>query len=237
MKRYLPIFAVVAVVLCGCKKDKIPNQNNSNNIKITLVSGNNQTADVGYPTQDSIVVKITQNGAPAANYDVQFIGSGCNEDLVTDLHTKSDGTVKYAWLMASNQGQQTLRAVAVNGNTRVDSVTVTATATAAIGVEPRSACIPNPGGIPRRILQLSTGRLITCFGVQTSIRYSDDNGQSWLPLKAFGADHTVVSIATTPQDELFAATETEGVFYSKDAGTTWTDITPTTFNKKDFIHI
>jgi hypothetical protein len=236
LTKLIHVIAILTLLDCSCSKKNNPTPvSPANNYKITLVSGNNQTAAIGYPLNDSIVVKVTLNGAPASNYDVQFIGSGCNEDLITDLHTKADGTVKYLWLMASNQGLQTLKAVAKNGNQRVDSVNVNATAISNSGMAVRSACTPNPGGVPERILQLSTGRLIACFYTQTSIRYSDDNGLSWYPIKSFGASHTVLWIATTPQDEIFAATLDDGVFYSKDAGNTWNDISPSNFSKQGIV--
>jgi len=228
MNKYA-IVLIGSLLFYGCKKDNIV-KNTSDNIKITLVSGSNQTAAIGYPLNDSIVVKVTKNGAPASNYDVQFIGSGCNEDLVTDLHTKTDGTVKYAWLMASDQGLQTLRAVAVMNNQRVDSLTVNATAIKPVGVPLRSACTPAP---PETLVQLSTGRIFACFYTKTSIRYSDDEGVSWHPLTGFGSSHSISRIAVSPQDEIFAAAD-DGIFYSKDAGVSWANITPASIANPGF---
>jgi len=239
MKTFKPFYAIALLtsLLFSCSKSK----NNptpapiTSTVKITLVSGNNQNAAIGYSVADSIVVKVTDNGTPASNYDVQFIGSGCNEDLVTDVKTRADGTAKYLWSMASNLGTQTLNAVAINQNHRLDSISISATAVAPVGLAPKSACIPNPGYELERIIQLNSGRLIASFYLQASLRYSDDNGTSWYPVKSFGANHFVASIATSPQDEIFVATKNEGVFYSKDAGNTWSDISPPTFNKADLI--
>ena len=221
MKKYA-IILISSLLLYGCKKENTVKNTPTDIIKITLVSGSNQTAAVGYPLTDSIVVKVTKNGTPASNYDVQFIGSGCNEDLVIDLHTKADGTVKYSWFMASDQGQQTLRAVAVANNQRVDSLTVNAIAIKPVAVPTRSACTP---GSPETLAQLSTGRIIACFYTKTSIRYSDDEGVSWHPLTGFGSSHSISRIAVSPQDEIFAAAD-DGIFYSKDAGVSWANITP-----------
>jgi hypothetical protein len=232
MTKYFLILTLMLLLL-GCKKDKV-SQKNSDNVKIELISGNNQTAAIGYYLADSIVVKVTLNGAPAVNYDVQFIGSGCNEDMVTDLHTNGAGSVTYYWSLSEQLGPQILRAVVIDGPNRIDSVKVAANAVNASDkfLQPKSACAP---ANTQRILQLSTGRLIACFtDLETGLRYSDDDGQSWHALKGFNLSKVVLSIAATPNDELFAATEDKGIFYSKDAGNTWVDITPSSYNKQEF---
>ncbi|MGZ3750394.1 MAG: hypothetical protein ACXVB0_11595 [Mucilaginibacter sp.] len=236
MHKSLHLLAIYCILLYGCSKNNPNPQNTNNNIvKINLVSGNNQTSGVGNPLNDSIVVKVLNNSSPLANCAVQFTGSGCNDDLTTELHTGADGTVKYLWRLAANQGSQTLKIVAVNSGKRADSVNASATATSAAGMLRMSACTPNPGSNAESICRLSTGRLLACFAAKTSIRYSDDNGLSWNPVKGFGANHSVALIATSPQDEIFAATIGEGVFYSKDGGSTWTNITPPAFNPDDII--
>jgi hypothetical protein len=221
MSKYA-IILISSLLFYGCKKETTTKNTPSDIIKITLVSGSNQTAAIGYTLVDSIVVKVTKNGAPASSYNVEFIGSGCNKDLITELQTKTDGTVKYSWQMASDQGLQTLKAVAIVNNQRVDSITVNATATKPVGLPARSACTPS---FPETLVELSTGRIIACFYTKTSIRYSDDEGVSWHPLTGFGASHSVSRIAVSPQDEIFVAAD-DGIFYSKDAGTSWANITP-----------
>ncbi|MDF2430860.1 MAG: hypothetical protein JWP44_491 [Mucilaginibacter sp.] len=227
--------AILLFLFFGCKKSSNNPVPVNSNAKLSLVSGSNQSAAIGYWLKDSIVVKVTNNGLPVSNVDIQFIGSGCNEDLITDVKTKADGTAKYFWILAANQGTQTLDAVAIIQNERIDSIAINATAVSSAGQPLRSACTPNPGGQAQRILRLSTGRLIACFPGKTSMRYSDDNGKSWNPIKSFGPNYTVAWITTSPQDEIFAATTGDGIFYSKDAGNTWTNITPSTFNKQDKI--
>lgn len=230
--------AVASLLLFGCSKsNNNPTPTTTDNYKISVVSGNNQTAAIGYSLKDSIVVKVTDNAQIVSGIQVQFIGSGCNEDLVANATTKSDGTAVHYWSLAGDQGPQTLRAVIIAAGKRVDSVNVNATAVPAfsLGLRAMSACVPNPGAAATRILQLSTGRLLACFPVKAAIRYSDDDGSTWKALTGFGTSHYVVDLAISPTDEIFAATENDGIFYSKDAGNTWTDISPATFNKSDVV--
>jgi len=229
--KLLPAIAIL-FFLGGCSKSKNnPTPVTNDVIKINLVSGLNQTGQIGYMLSDSIVVKVTDNGNPVSGYDVQFIGSGCNSDLATDVNTKADGTAVYHWALAANAGAQTLKAVAVSQGKRIDSVAINATAVGSSGMPAKSAC--TPGGFPENIVSLSTGRLLACFYTQTSIRYSDDNGISWNPLKGFGANHTVLLLVTTPQDEIFAATDGDGVFYSSDGGSSWSNVSPPGLTKQD----
>ncbi|MFI5159431.1 MAG: hypothetical protein ACHQF4_11235 [Sphingobacteriales bacterium] len=228
--------AILTLLDCSCSKKNNPTPPSpANNYKITLVSGNTQTGAIGYGLKDSIMIKVTDNGNAASNVQVQFIGSGCNEDLATNVNTKANGSASYYWTLSADQGQQTLRAVIIAGGKRIDSTNASATAVtaAALALPQKSACTPNPGSEATRILQLSTGRLLACFPGKTSIRYSDDDGVSWNPLTGFGSKHSVAAMAISPQDEIFVAAENEGVFYSKDAGNTWADISPPTFDKTD----
>jgi hypothetical protein len=236
MKTLKP-FSVAVILLFlffSCHKSSNNPAPVNTNVTISLVSGNNQTAQVGYLLPDSIVVKVTSDGSPVSGYKVQFVGSGCNEDLVSNINTKTDGTAVYYWSMAANSGTQTLRAIAIGGEQRIDSVFISANAVTTAGNAAKSACTPS-GGYAESIVKISTGRLLACFSVTASIRYSDDNGISWNPLTGFGANHTVVTMVTTPQDGIFAATTDAGIFYSNDAGNTWTNVSPPGLNKQSYV--
>ena len=238
MRLIKPFHLTAILILLGysCSKKNNPTPPPIDNYNITLVSGNNQTAAIGYGVKDSIVVKVTDNGNAASSVQVQFVGSGCNEDLVTNVNTKGDGSATYYWTLAADQGQQTLRAVIIAGGKRVDSTSASATAVTAtsLALPLKSACIP-PNVAPESIVGLTTGQLLSCFNEMTSIRYSNDNGLSWSPLTGFGASHKVVLLATSPKNEILAATSDEGVFYSKDAGSTWLNISPPAFDKQDVV--
>jgi photosystem II stability/assembly factor-like uncharacterized protein len=242
----LIFIAIFGILNYGCSKSSNnpkPTTKNNSTIKISLVSGNGQNAQIGYPLPDSIYVKVTNNGNAASGYAVQFIGSGCNEDLVANISTKSDGTAAYSWAMAGNGGAQTLNAVVVQNGQRIDSVAANATASTVLVNPAKSACTPNIvitnkviTGIAEHFVRLSTGRLLACFDVITSIRYSDDNGATWNPLKGFGASNWVTQLAVTPQNGIFAATATAGIFYSADAGNNWKNVSPPGFNMQNGVY-
>jgi len=234
MPKSLLIFTVFLSLLYSCSKDNHKPTPQTIPIKISLLSGDNQSSGIGFPVNDSILVKVTQNGSPLGNVVVQFTGSGCNSDLSFQLKTKADGTVKYLWRLAANQGSQTLSAVAMDGNTKADSVIIHATATSPGPGGSISACTPY-NSEPINIVSLSTGRLLSCFSGNNSLRYSDDNGVSWNPVKGLGASHSILGVVTSPTDEIFVTTKADGIFYSKDLGSTWTDITPANFNKSEYI--
>jgi photosystem II stability/assembly factor-like uncharacterized protein len=234
MHKLLFIPVVFLLLLCSCsKKDNKPGQQSAP-IKISLLSGDNQSSGLGYPLNDSVLVKVTQNGSPLNKAVVQFTGSGCNSDLSVQLNTKADGTVKYLWRLAANQGAQSLSAVVIDGGIKADSVVIHATATSLNTNGFISACTPY-NSMALNIVSLSSGRLLSCFTGKNSLRYSDDNGVSWNPTKSLGASHSILAVVTSPQDEIFVGTKGDGVFYSKDSGNTWTDITPAGFNKSEAI--
>ncbi len=233
MPKRLIIFAFAALIFCSCKKDKSnttsPPVATSNIIKISIVSGDEQSSQVGSALNDSILVKVTKGGTPAANIAVQFTGSGCNSDLTATVYTKADGIAKYLWRLAANTGKQNLNIVAVNNTIKADSVQATATAQpASTYADAVSACTPY--NIPASTFcQLTTGRIFACFDGKTSLRYSDDDGLSWQPLASLGIMHHITILRSTPKNEIFVATANEGIFYSKDAGSNWTNISPPDF--------
>jgi hypothetical protein len=122
----------------------------------------------------------------------------------------------------------------MDGTNKADSVIIHATATSSNTNGFISACTPYKSEA-LNIVALSSGRLLSCFTGENSLRYSDDNGVSWNPIKSLGASHSILAVVTSPQDEIFVGTKGDGVFYSKDLGNTWTDITPAGFNKSEAI--
>jgi hypothetical protein len=211
---------------CSKKSQPAPQNGGTNSIKITLVSGNNQTDTIGYQLANPIVVKVTQNGAPVSNYGVLFEGSGCNEDRVDGSITKTDGTAEYGWFLAGDVGQQTMKIFAVDANNKkVDSITINSTAIApASGGWHYSACTYPFGFLIKAICKSGTGRLFATFsGGPAYLRYSDDNGVSWYSVKGLGNTHRFEMVSASSANEVFAAAD-DGNFYSADNGQTWTTI-------------
>jgi len=230
----IPLAAMTLLYL-GCSKSKNSDNGPQNNtpapIKIEIVSGSGQTDTVGLSLASPIVIKVTQNGSPVVGYGVEFQASGCNRDLVLNAITQADGTAGYLWRLAGDVGQQTLKAYAINAKgQKVDSASATSTAIAAPSGWQYGACAFQGGAPVLAFCKISTGRIFVCYGGKSYIRYSDDNGASWLALSSPGNTHQWSWILSSPTDELFAFAAREGTFYSKDAGQTWTQLSTPPFN-------
>jgi len=180
MPRFL-IICIFSLFLFCCKKE---NKNQTiSNIKLSIISGDNQAAETGNPLKDSIAVKVTQNGNPVNNFTLLFTGSGCNSDLTAQIKTNANGIAKYLWRMSADEGGQILNIVAVSNNVRIDSVKATARAfIQSAGYPQISACQPY-NMVPQALCQVASGRIFACFNGKTSLRYSDDDGVSWHPVR------------------------------------------------------
>jgi len=202
-------------------------------VKLELVSGNGQTDTIGNLLAHPIVVKVSVNGTPTSGYSVQFQASGCNQtDIITTL-SQPDGTAVYGWSLASEIGQQSLKAYVLNNkNQKVDSVTVAAMALPTGPGWHNSGCSIQGGSPVAAFCKISTGRLFACYtGTQTYLRYSDDNGVSWNAVKSLGNSHTITYVVSTPSDEVIAFTKgADGTFYSNDAGQSWKNFGVPPFN-------
>ncbi|MDB5128854.1 hypothetical protein [Mucilaginibacter sp.] len=175
MTKRLIVLISLSICIFGCKKDRpsITTAPDVGSLKISLVSGKDQSAFTGVDLKDSVAVKVSTDGSPAKNIIVEFRVSGCNNEFIVQKQTNADGISKYMWQMAADEGEQRLSAVVINKGKRIDSITVTATALKNPINNVTSACTP-PNALPLDIRQLSTGRLLACFSGQNAIRYSDN---------------------------------------------------------------
>ncbi len=99
--------------------------------QVLLVSGGNQSASVGTPLANPIVVRVTAvDGVPVPGATVQFSTTGGSLTAATAA-SASDGTAQTRWTLGSVVGQQTLT-VSIAGVSGVQlAVQATATQTAA----------------------------------------------------------------------------------------------------------
>ena len=224
MERLLYLIALIMICCFGCKKDKKngPNDNIST-VKIQLVSGGNQKDTIGNRLKDSIVVKITDSGVPSVNYTIQFKRSGCEDVSITSKTTTVNGLVSYPWYLSGETGGQLLKViVSDNSGNKKDSISVMATGLAALHGWHRGGCMQN---FPvNAVSGLSSGRIFASLNKVDYPYYSDDNAASWHPLKSFTNSHFITKIVPGANNEVFVATQNEGVFYSKDNGQTWANI-------------
>jgi photosystem II stability/assembly factor-like uncharacterized protein len=224
MKLYLSALILLVSIITGCSKSKTPGptDNGSNNKpKIEIVSGNNQTAKVGFFLADTIKVKITGTGINVKNYTIEFRGSGCNADLPSIRAFPDNETTITNYRLAGNTGAQTLQATLIESgsNKRVDSVTFNFTGTEMTPGRNYSACTPFID--VANFCKIASGRIYATFGRENSVRYSDDNGISWFPVKSLGSNHYFVSIKSDGKNQIMLFAYNEGIYYSADGGATW----------------
>ena len=127
------ILALLSTLACatacgGGDNLVLPNEGLAHDI--TVVAGANQTAPVGAPLPDSIVVRVTDSrNRPVAGQRVAFSVVGTSSGSVgTDTaETNADGRAGVRWTLGPTSGAQTLNATVVGAPSPL-SVLVTATA-------------------------------------------------------------------------------------------------------------
>lgn len=223
MKKLIPVLLILIICWGGCKKDSKQNPGNGNSgIKIEVVKGDSQRDTIGNLLKDTVMIKVTDNGAVVKNYIAQFVRSGCTDVNLTEAKTSSSGYAKFGWYLSGDVGTQSLKIVILDNNrNKKDSITVKATAIAATHGWHRSGCVQN---FPVNSLsKLSTGRLFASINGTGYPYYSDNNAASWQPLKTFPSSYSISKIISSSSNELFLAAQNSGIFYSSDAGKTWTN--------------
>lgn len=225
MKGNLPgAFVLSVLILAGCSKSKTPgpiDNGSTSKPKLEIVSGNNQTAKVGFYPADTIKVKAIGDGFDHSKYYVEFRGSGCNADLSISYSVLSDGTSAANYRLAGNIGAQTLQATLLELGTkkRIDSVTFNFTATAPAAGVNYTAC--TPPGTASSFTKTGSGRLFAIFGTQANLRYSDDEGISWNPVTGLNSSHAIRIVKSDGKNQVVAYSVIEDLYYSGDNGATW----------------
>jgi hypothetical protein len=223
-KYFIIAILLLGFLFIGCskgdKKDDDPQATNAS-IKIQVLTVSKPVDTIGLP--NLITVKVTQNGAPVGGYKVYYHGSGCNADRIDSSITANDGTTGYYWWLSGEIGLQTMGVYGLNSShQKTDSITATVTGIAPGTGWHQSACTIFSTLNPWSYCKLSTGRLFTNFtNGDTYLRFSDDNGRSWYAVTSLGNQHEIEYVLSTPADEVFVFTETDGVYYSSDLGQTW----------------
>src|SRR3569833_378634 len=225
-RNLLCAFALAVLIAAGCSKSKTPGPTDTgskNPPKLQIVSGNNQSAKVGFYPADTIKVKVSGNGFDNTKYYIEFKGSGCNADLPADRNILADGTSVAYYRLAGNIGVQTLQATLaeVGTNKRIDSVMFNFTGTAPVTGLNYSACTPIGEGTS--FSKTGTGRLFAAFGSsgKNNLRYSDDDGVSWFPVKGIKAGYVIEKVKSDGKNQVVAYSINDGMYYSADNGETW----------------
>lgn len=229
MKNLILILPVLLIGVCGCHKidNTLPNNSNNNGTgyKIEITKGDNQIDTLGKILKDAIEVKVSKNGIPLKNAFVRFETTGCDINDLNTVQATNTGIVTYLWRLNGTPGTQRLKVVLLDSLqlTKKDSAWVTAN-----GVQPahgwyHAACTPGADPVVNSFAKLSTGRLLAAFNSWGYPYYSDDNALNWHPLKTFplGSGVTIAKFIVINNDEIFAATHDNGLYYSADGGKTW----------------
>ncbi|MGE3524646.1 MAG: Ig-like domain-containing protein, partial [Gemmatimonadales bacterium] len=129
--RNLMLAALVAgSVTCSGDKLSLPDEQRPS--KITIMRGDNQSATVGQPVDDSLIVRVTDSkDRPVVDQPVRFtVGTnGGGAVLIPDsVVTDADGQARARWVLGTTAGTQTAVAQAVGFTL---SATFSATAAAA----------------------------------------------------------------------------------------------------------
>lgn len=228
MKKYFPALILFSIFIAvGCSKSKTPGPTDNGSKgppKLEIVSGNNQTAKVGFYPADSVKVKATGNGFDYSKYYVEFKGSGCNADMSVIYGISANGiTAVGSYRLAGDVGAQTLQATLLEISTkkRIDSVTFNLTGTAPTAGVNYAAC--TPAGTAYSFTKTGTGRLFALFRILngTNLKYSDDDGISWNTVKGLNSSDAIRIVKSDGKNQIVAYSTMDDLYYSADNGATW----------------
>lgn len=219
------LFALITLCF-GCRKDKPgrPISSSASGFNIQVLKGNSQKDTVGNLLKDSVKIKVSNSGSvQLSNYIVQFKRSNCQDITVTEQTLPATGLASFGWYLSGQAGGQSLEIILLDNNhKRIDSTSISATGIVGGAGWHRGGCVQNfeINGVST----LSSGRLLSSVNAVDYPYYSDDNAVSWLPLKSFSNGHFIDKIISGGSNQVFIATDDEGLFYSKDNGQTWANI-------------
>ena len=229
MKKTFLLYSFIIILIISCQKDKNSkpiDNNSSSGYKIEIIKGGTQADTLGNLLKDSIIVKITKDENLLKNVYVRFETSGCDNNTIADIpmYAYKKGIAAFQWRLNGTVGQQSLKITLLDSlKSKKDSIVATAT-----GIMPttgwhRSSCTPDPVPIVNSFCKLSSGRLIATFNSNDYPYYSDDNAITWHVVKTFPVIlySSIVKLIAIAADEIFAATQNNGLYYSKDGGQTW----------------
>lgn len=228
-KRYvIPVIAII-ISLCSCHKDKDSNTVDNkpkSGYKIEIIKGNNQTDTIGNLLKDSVAVRVTKDGKPLKNVYIRYETLGCDINSALEIPIYyTETNAYYKWRLNGTVGKQALKVILLDSvKSKKDSIEINATAIMPTHGWYRSSCSPVYGPIPNDFCRLSSGRLLAAFNSFDYPYYSDDNAITWHPIKTFPSPSsgiTIEKLIASASDEVFAATQNNGLYYSKDGGQTW----------------
>ena len=224
MKNVPFLFLLLLLASVNCKKQDDPQRPTEpagpDKIKIEVLKGDNQWDTIGQRLTDSIIIKLTRADTILKNYAVQFTDSSCSVASTANKKTSNLGLAEYSWQLNTTNGTQRLKVSIYDSVLKIsDSIFVNAD-----GRMPDSAWLPGSCLPPGRIVtlaQLSSGRIFCGLFINSAPYYSDDNGQSWQKFDLFPYNYVILKICISANDEIYIATQDNGIYYSADKGQSW----------------
>jgi hypothetical protein len=224
MKILTPILFLYLLVSISCNKLQDlqePDQPlGPHKIKIEISGGNNQSDTIGNELKDSIIIKLSRADTLLKNYAITFFESSCFSSISKMRWTSEQGISKFAWRLNNIKGTQRLKVTLYDSVLKVhDSVFVIAE-----GKAPDSAWLPGDCLPPAQVntfAQLSSGRILCGLHMDIKPFFSDNDGQSWQQISSFPGNYSAKKIAVSSNNEIYIATQNNGIFYSNDNGDSW----------------
>ncbi len=125
------LLAVLVTLTPGCNDITFPQQSLPR--FIAVLGGDGQTAEVGMPLPDSVVVRVTDGtGRPVQDVVVRFFPAvvGGGQIIPDTAQTNVDGTAATSWILGTRAGPVLLDARVPDGQGGVISIRISATAVA-----------------------------------------------------------------------------------------------------------
>jgi hypothetical protein len=170
--------------------------------KIAKVSGDNQSAVIGRPLPEPVIVRVTDpNDAPVPNATVTFAPAGGGTVAPVTATTDASGLASGAWTLGTGLGPQTLGASLV-GPQGSPTVTFTATATGAtnivqLGGDGQEAAAGSALPLPVRVRVTGAGEQ-PVMGVTVTFQPGADAGSASPPTATTDANGEASTRWTMP---------------------------------------
>jgi hypothetical protein len=214
--KLIPIaFALFLLLLVSCEKNK--NDKPTQNVKVEVIKGNNQSDTAGHVLADSIQIKVTANNIPLANAAVMIVQPSCAGPEKSYINTNANGLGYFAWRLNGTIGSQQINIYAIDSvYTILDSTVATAQGLFAEHSWLPCDCFPS-GLSPDNPVQLGDQRIM-CNNEKMYV--SADEGRSWSVMESYPGQGSFNRLAVY-KNHVFSIHNQQYLYHSADNGKTW----------------
>jgi hypothetical protein len=236
MKLYKYILPLMLLYNWSCTSpiEDIESKNN-NNIKLTIVSGNNQSGQFGEILKDTIILKVTSK-LPSKGYKITFeciqgngklIYNGGNNTIMAD----SLGEIRFFWRVGGDNAVQKVRFYVYADSIKStyggyyydtfskipsDSITIVSTSDKPKGWGLSCGLDDNIDFFSSDFLSFDNE---TIYLVNRHLYYSTDGGVNWYKKNNIPGDPEISFARFDSKGWLYLATKNNGIMYSKNLNT------------------